>query len=1089
MSTTSTWRALARTTVALATATLAVTALTPAAHATTDSPHDDCTIVGTAQSDVLEGTPGPDVICGLGGHDIILGHGGGDVLRGGDGADRIYGGDGNDTIEGGRDSDLLTGEAGDDELDAGEGDDTAHGGPGNDVVSGGSGSDILFGGSEADTLNGDDGDDQLFGGLGDDTLDGGAHWDRCFDVEGTSSTCESDRAPPGDQATQDADGDGVPDSIELRAGTKPLVADSDGDGLTDEQEFTVATDPTLWDTDGLGTGDGAADRDGDGLTNAEEFAGETSPAKFDTDGDSIGDGDEVTAGTSPLEVDTDHDGLSDDQEPLLGVDPLKFDTDGDGVSDGDEDYTRELMLADAGVTLTLTGDGPTTLAAELEHFEEAGSEDVPGLISLAVNVENAQGLTGTLTIPFDTSLVNAQSQPTVLHRDDETGLLDVPADQSVDLEAGTVTVTTDDFSPFYVVDLTVFEAVWATDMIEPRDGSGGTNVDVVLAIDSSGSMTSNDPDRQRISASAGLVDNLIEGDRAAVVDFDSTARVVQGLTDDRAAVTSALESIDASGGTNLSAAMARSLQELNSNGDEAHQRVIVLLTDGQGSFSSSYTTQAADSGTIVYTVGLGRGADASTLTSIAEGTGGAYFYAASSGDLADAFDQIQQQTGAPDTDGDGLSDETELAGARDHEGRIYVTDPNNPDTDGDGLADGAEMGILSRGGPFGSGASYQGLSNSLVPDTDYDGLLDSVEVPNSIPARDADSDNDGLSDAEEWDVHGTDPLTSDTDQDSFYGQDPLDDAWEVANTDKGFDPLIFDEQVEWWVYANDFVRRALCGDGISWLPTGGFCDGTTLAFLSGAIATGFFAVGDVRDALYGVLSGDFVNAGVAAFGIIPIVGDTAKSLKSLDNFANRLKETPEGTEAALRVIGRFTAVPKGTRMTVLRQQFGDDAVDAVKAHGLDDEFLLRHARRGMSPGLLKQMLEPPAIVRHGSPRFTREIDAERYIRDSLEEPIPYRFAHDVVDNGKTRKRIFDIVDLDTGVAFEVKHGKVKYGSRAEGQSRLDVALDSAAKKGELGRVKSVRWAFTPDRNGIVGPDQDLLNHLRGKGIEYVVYLP
>ncbi len=58
----------------------------------------------------------------------------------------------------------------------------------------------------------------------------------------------------------------------------------------------------------------------------------------------------------------------------------------------------------------------------------------------------------------------------------------------------------------------------------------------------------------------------------------------------------------------------------------------------------------------------------------------------------------------PDRDGDGLSDDDELANG---------TDPDNPDTDGDGLSDGDEL---------------LAGSDPLNPDTDGDGILDGDEA-------------------------------------------------------------------------------------------------------------------------------------------------------------------------------------------------------------------------------------------------------------------------------------------------------------------------------------------------------------------------
>jgi hypothetical protein len=95
----------------------------------------------------------------------------------------------------------------------------------------------------------------------------------------------------------------------------------------------------------------------------------------------------------------------------------------------------------------------------------------------------------------------------------------------------------------------------------------------------------------------------------------------------------------------------------------------------------------------------------------------------------------------PDMDGDGLSNDDELA---------LGTDPLNPDTDGDGLSDG-----------------------------------DEVHVYGTDPLN-TDSDNDGLTDGDEVNVYGTNPLHVDTDRDGIF------DGVEVA---MGSDPLNPDNRV------------------------------------------------------------------------------------------------------------------------------------------------------------------------------------------------------------------------------------------------------------------------------------------------------
>lgn len=82
-----------------------------------EDPNGDCTIIGTAERDLLVGRGGNDVICGLEGNDALYGRSGDDTLRGGRQSDAMFGGRGNDTIQA---SDGAR--------------DLVHCGPGNDTV-------------------------------------------------------------------------------------------------------------------------------------------------------------------------------------------------------------------------------------------------------------------------------------------------------------------------------------------------------------------------------------------------------------------------------------------------------------------------------------------------------------------------------------------------------------------------------------------------------------------------------------------------------------------------------------------------------------------------------------------------------------------------------------------------------------------------------------------------------------------------------------------------------------------------------------------------------------------------------------------
>jgi len=128
----------------------------------------------------------------------------------------------------------------------------------------------------------------------------------------------------------------------------------------------------------------------------------------------------------------------------------------------------------------------------------------------------------------------------------------------------------------------------------------------------------------------------------------------------------------------------------------------------------------------------------------------------------------------------------------------YETNLCVADTDGDGLLDGEEVTLIGGGPVLGRPATWpanqpppgfdpvtrEAVSTVLPVGPDYTGGPNpnplytfapaaGNQIDPTIPALDVDSDNDGLSDYEEVNITGTDPLDADSDNDTIMDADEL----------------------------------------------------------------------------------------------------------------------------------------------------------------------------------------------------------------------------------------------------------------------------------------------------------------------------
>ncbi len=152
------------------------------------------------------------------------------------------------------------------------------------------------------------------------------------------------------------------------------------------------------------------------------------------------------------------------------------------------------------------------------------------------------------------------------------------------------------------------------------------SLSMVLVIDKSGSM-SGIPIALARQAAKAAVELLGDRDQVAVVGFDGGAHMVSEMRSaaERDAIQSAIDSLDAGGGTFLFPAMQMGKEML----DQAVTKVkhMIILTDGQTQQADhlGLTQEMVDSGVTVSSVALGDGAARELLSSIAEVGNGRYY--------------------------------------------------------------------------------------------------------------------------------------------------------------------------------------------------------------------------------------------------------------------------------------------------------------------------------------------------------------------------------------------------------------------------------------------------------------------------------
>lgn len=205
-----------------------------------------------------------------------------------------------------------------------------------------------------------------------------------------------------------------------------------------------------------------------------------------------------------------------------------------------------------------------------------------------------------------------------------------------------------------------------------------SGVDIVLALDASGSMKAEDfQPRNRLEVAKEAAVRFVEGrpnDRIGLVTFAGQAVTQAPLTLDQEALVQSIRRVEIGGlaeGTAIGTALATAVHRLRAS--DARSRVVILLTDGVNNAGEVDPRTAAEAaralGARVYTIGVGTTGEApylledprfgrryvrvvvrideEILREIASRTGGRYFRATDPGALSEVYAAIDRLERSP----------------------------------------------------------------------------------------------------------------------------------------------------------------------------------------------------------------------------------------------------------------------------------------------------------------------------------------------------------------------------------------------------------------------------------------------------------
>ncbi len=212
----------------------------------------------------------------------------------------------------------------------------------------------------------------------------------------------------------------------------------------------------------------------------------------------------------------------------------------------------------------------------------------------------------------------------------------------------------------YLTTANITIEIWATSVATVEGGistvtapvaGSALPISLVMSLDESGSMSTDDALASLEVAAKSFVDNMGATDELGIVVFSSytnvtvEAPVMTTTAANKTILKATIEAMSATGSTALYDSLGLSVDTVV--GGTNTRKAVIGMTDGKENDSDVYTTSTAvinhanASSIPIYMVGLGS-VTASTMQSLADGTGGLYYYAPTSSDLDALYTKISQ---------------------------------------------------------------------------------------------------------------------------------------------------------------------------------------------------------------------------------------------------------------------------------------------------------------------------------------------------------------------------------------------------------------------------------------------------------------